>query len=158
MSAAPTLPPAPTAGAPPSDPRVLARNKAAALLVHTQAVPGNHEAVLAALLSPDFHNHDPLPGTSGGVEGLVTTMHWFSDAFSDQQVEVLHAVAEGDLVALHVAFSARHTGYFRGIAPSGRCFSVREMHLLRFAGGQEAEHWAVRDEGSLERALRGAQA
>ncbi len=62
-------------------------------------------------------------------------MHWYADAFEEQRVEVLHAVAEGDLVALHVELSARHTGYFRGVAPTGRRFRVREMHVLRFAEG-----------------------
>jgi len=132
---------------------VTAANKATAIEVHTRAVPGNHAHALAALVAADFRNHDPAPGSSGGLEGLVATMHWFSDAFSDQHVEVLHAVAEGDLVALHVAFSARHTGYFRGLAPTGRHFTVREMHMLRFVDGREAEHWAVRDDAWLVREL-----
>ncbi|MBE7702150.1 ester cyclase [Oerskovia sp. Sa1BUA8] len=132
---------------------VTATNKAAAIAVHTQAIPGNHAQALAALVAADFHNHDPAPGCSGGLEGLVAAMHWFSDAFSDQHVEVLHAVAEGDLVALHVAFSARHTGFFRGLAPTGRHFTVREMHMLRFVDGREAEHWAVRDDAWLVREL-----
>lgn len=113
-------------------------NKAAAVAVHTHAIPGNHDAA---------------PGGDGGDEGLVATMHWYADAFEDQHVEVLHAVAEGDLVALHVELSARHTGYFRGVAPTGRRFRVREMHVLRFTEGRAAEHWCVRDESALVRAL-----
>ncbi len=132
-----------------------AEHKAAAIRLHANAVPARAEAVVRQMLSPDFRNHDVLPGCAGGVEALAATMHWFDDAFSNQRVEVLHAVAEGDLVALHVAFTARHTGFFRGIAPSYRYFTVREMHMIRFAEGQEAEHWAVRDEAWLERELRG---
>ncbi|WP_265521949.1 ester cyclase [Oerskovia flava] len=128
-------------------------NRSTAIAVHTQAIPGNHADVLRNLVAPDFHNHDSTPGSSGGLDGLVATMHWFSDAFSDQVVEVLHCVAEGDLVALHVSFSARHTGYFRGLAPTGRRFSVREMHMLRFVDGREAEHWAVRDDAWLMKVL-----
>ena len=130
-----------------------AANKAAAIRVHANAVPACHDGVLRELLAPSFHNHDVLPGCGGGPEALAATMHWFDDAFSNQRVEVLHAVAEGDLVSLHVAFSARHTGHFRGIPPSGRYFTVREMHLVRFADGREAEHWAVRDLAWLEREL-----
>ncbi|MEK8228194.1 ester cyclase [Oerskovia sp. M15] len=44
-------------------------------------------------------------------------------------------------------------GYFRGLAPTGRRFTVREMHMLRFAEGREAEHWAVRDDAWLVREL-----
>lgn len=128
-------------------------NKAAAVAVHTHAIPGNHADAVAALLAPGFRNHDAAPGGDGGDEGLVATMHWYADAFEDQHVEVLHAVAEGDLVALHVELSARHTGYFRGVAPTGRRFRVREMHVLRFTEGRAAEHWCVRDESALARAL-----
>ena len=130
-------------------PATTSTNKAAALAVHTQAIPGNHADALAALLAPGFRDHDPVVG-DGGLEGLLATTHWYSDAFSDQRVEVLHAVALG---ALHVELSARHTGYFRGAAPTGRTFRVREMHVLRFADGRAAEHWCVRDEASLARAL-----
>ena len=96
-----------------------AANKAAAIAVHTQAIPGNHADALAALLAPGFVDHDAGGRPGGGVDSLVATMHWFADAFDDQRVDVLHALAEGDLVALHVEVSARHTGYFRGIAPEG---------------------------------------
>jgi len=144
---------APGAAAPAStSAATTSTNKAAALAVHTQAIPGNHADALAALLAPGFRDHDPVVG-DGGLEGLLATTHWYSDAFSDQRVEVLHAVAEGDLVALHVELSARHTGYFRGVAPTGRRFRVREMHVLRFAEGRAAEHWCVRDESALVRAL-----
>jgi predicted ester cyclase len=129
------------------------QNKATAIAVHTQAIPGNHADALAALLAPGFRNHDAAPGSEGGTEALLATMHWYDEAFEDQRVEVLHAVAEGELVALHVELSARHTGYYRGMAPTGRRFRVREMHVLRFAEGREAEHWCVRDESVLARAL-----
>lgn len=128
-------------------------NKAVAIAVHTQAIPGNHAQALTTLLAPGFHDHDPVHGHAGGVESLLATMHWYSDAFADQRVEVRHAIAEGDLVALHLELSARHTGYYRGVPPTGRRFTVREMHVLRFADGREAEHWCVRDEAALVRAL-----
>jgi predicted ester cyclase len=131
-----------------------AANKAVAVRVHANAMPACSEAVLRHLLAPGFRNHDVLRGCSGDRDALAATMHWFDDAFSDQRVEVLHAVAEGDLVALHVAFSARHTGFFRGLPPTRRRFTVREMHMIRLQDGLEAEHWVVRDEAWLERALR----
>jgi predicted ester cyclase len=146
--------PGPSA-APTATPTASSANKAAAIRVHANAVPARQDAVLRELLAPGFKNHDVLRGCEGGVESLAASMHWFDAAFSDQQIKVLHAVAEGDLVTLHLELSARHTGFFCGIPPSGRRFTVREMHMVRFAGGREAEHWAVRDEASLERTLRG---
>ncbi|MCA5895216.1 ester cyclase [Isoptericola sp. NEAU-Y5] len=148
----------PDLGSPPLPaPDAAAANKALAVRVHAGAVPACAEAVLRRLLAPGFRNHDVLPGCSGGSDALVATMHWFDGAFSDQRVEVLHAVAEGDLVSLHLAFSARHTGLFRGLPPTFRRFTVREMHTIRCRDGLEAEHWVVRDEAWLERELRAAQ-
>ncbi|GGI09031.1 ester cyclase [Isoptericola cucumis] len=127
---------------------------AVALRVHTNAMPAGTESVLRRCLAPGFRNHDVLPGCSGGPEALAATMHWFHDAFGDQRVEVLQLVADGDLVALHVAFSGRHVGFFRGLPPTRRRFTVREMHMVRVQDGLEAEHWVVRDEAWLERELR----
>ena len=120
------------AGVPGDRPTVTAANKATAIEVHTRAVPGNHAHALAALVAADFRNHDPAPGSSGGLEGLVATMHWFSDAFSDQRVEVLHAVTEGDLVALHV-HSRRVPG------EEGRAI----VDIFRVEDGKVVEHWDV---------------
>lgn len=128
--------------------------RAVATRVHANAMPSGAEAVLRRQLAPGFRNHDVLPGCAGGPDALVATMHWFHDAFDEQRVEVLHAVTEGDLVALHVAFSALHSGFFLGVAPSHRRFTVREMHLVRVADGLEAEHWVMRDQVWWEHELR----
>ncbi|MFI2105584.1 ester cyclase [Isoptericola sp. NPDC019693] len=146
-----TPPPGPPAGG--SRP-VLSTPRAVATRVHANAMPSGAEAVLRRQLAPGFRNHDVLPGCAGGPDALVATMHWFHDAFDEQRVEVLHAVTEGDLVALHVAFSALHSGFFLGVAPSHRRFTVREMHLVRVADGLEAEHWVMRDQVWWEHELR----
>ncbi|MEK8228195.1 hypothetical protein NKG05_22160 [Oerskovia sp. M15] len=41
-------------------------NKATAIAVHTQAIPGNHAQALAAFVATDFHNHDPAPAPPAG--------------------------------------------------------------------------------------------
>ncbi|MBD5786237.1 ester cyclase [Cellulosimicrobium terreum] len=132
-------------------------NKATAVAVHTQALPGGHEQALASRLAPLFVDHDGGASAGGaagsGVAHLIARMHLFGDAFEDQCVRVLHAVAEGDLVTLHLETTARHTGYFRGVAPTGKRVVVQEMHVLRFVDGREAEHWCVRDEAALLRAI-----
>lgn len=133
---------------------VLSTPRAVATRVHANAMPSCAEAVLRRQLAPGFRNHDVLPGCAGGPDALVATMHWFHDAFDEQRVEVLHAVTEGDMVALHVAFSALHSGFFLGVAPSHRRFTVREMHLVRVADGLEAEHWVMRDQVWWEHELR----
>lgn len=147
----PTLPPGHPSG---GTSTAVSAPRAVATRVHANAMPSGAEAVLRRQLAPGFRNHDVLPGCAGGPDALVATMHWFHDAFDEQRVEVLHAVTEGDLVSLHVAFSALHSGFFLGVAPSHRRFTVREMHLVRVADGLEAEHWVMRDQVWWEHELR----
>ena len=42
--------------------------------------------------------------------------------------------------------SGAHEHAFFDIAPTGRRFAVRQVHMLRLADGQIREHWAVRDD------------
>jgi predicted ester cyclase len=39
--------------------------------------------------------------------------------------------------------------------PSGRSFSYKQMHMIRFKDGRSVEHWAVRDDASLMLQLTG---
>lgn len=73
-------------------------------------------------------------------------MHWLGGVFSDQRYGIHQMVAEGDLVAVRLVHSGRHTGEFLGMAPTGRRFAYRHMHLIRFVDGLMIEHWAVRDD------------
>ena len=45
--------------------------------------------------------------------------------------------------------SGTHEGAFFGIAPTGRRFEVRQVHMLRLDSSQIQEHWAVRDDLGL---------
>jgi predicted ester cyclase len=66
-------------------------------------------------------------------------------AFCGFEVEVLHCVGDGDLVASHKMFRGTHTGDRLGIAPSGNRFGFAVMDLVRCRYGRMVEHWAVAD-------------
>jgi predicted ester cyclase len=75
-------------------------------------------------------------------------------AFPDAHWEILELIAEGDAVAMHVAWSGTHRGPFMGLEPTGRSFSdVHHVYLFRVRGGKVTEYKAVRDDVSLMRQL-----
>jgi predicted ester cyclase len=48
---------------------------------------------------------------------------------------------EGDRVAVRLSSNATQSGEFMGMPPSGKTYSIEELHLFRLAGGKVAEHW-----------------
>lgn len=82
-------------------------------------------------------------------------MHMLANAFSDQRWTIHRVLAECDTVVLHCTHSGRHTGEFMGLAPTGRTFAYRQIHIVRVVNGKGVEHWAVRDDASLMRQLTG---
>jgi predicted ester cyclase len=127
--------------------------KESARRVLEEIFPAADEAGLAELISDQFVNHEAPPGTPPGLGSVAFYMRLLAAAFADQKWTVHQALADGDTVALFCTHSGRHVGDYFGIAPTGRSFSYRQMHLIRFAGGKGVEHWAVRDDAGLMRQL-----
>ena len=72
-------------------------------------------------------------------------------AFPDLHFTVDAQLAEGDQVLSHCTLSGTHLGPFVllqlwSLPPTGKRFSVRQMHLHRLRDGQVIEHWAVRED------------
>ena len=109
-----------------------------------------------AAIHPDCVNHEAPEGSDQGVDGMVRTMLWLKEAFSDRRYEIHQVIGEGDTVVVHCTFSGRHTGEFMGIAPTNRPFAFRQVHIVRFQDGKGIEHWAVRDDLGLLRQLGAA--
>src|SRR3954451_13040243 len=69
-----------------------------------------------------------------------------SASFPDVSWTVLRTLAQGDHVWVETRMSGTHEGPFFDIAPTGRKFAVRQVHMLRLHDGLIREHWAVRDD------------
>jgi steroid delta-isomerase-like uncharacterized protein len=70
------------------------------------------------------------------------------NAFADFNVEVLHAIEDDNLVAIHWRSTGRHTGEFMGVPPTGRTVTVTGASFLEHAGGkivQESTVWDPRE-------------
>ncbi|MET0864119.1 MAG: ester cyclase [Nakamurella sp.] len=131
------------------------QHKADARRVLEEIFPAVDDNALTDLLSGTFINHEAPPGTPPGPASVSYFMHLLDRAFSDQQWTIEQVLADGDMVAIRSTHSGRHTGDFFGLPATGRTFSYRQMHMLRFVDGKAQEHWAVRDDASLRQQLTG---
>src|SRR3954452_6125930 len=87
-----------------------------------------------------------------GAEGFWSTAQWLRGAFDGLHYEIHHAVATGNLVAVHSSMIGTHTTAWAVYAddgsidsvfpPTQREFSMTQSHWFRFLGGQIIEHWA----------------
>jgi predicted ester cyclase len=113
-----------------------------------------------ALIHPEAVNREaadePMAARGKGPAAYYATALWLRGAFSDLRFDIHEIAADGDLVAVHVTVSGRHTGPFahydgagaisRVMPPTGRTFSATHTHWFRLAGGKVIEHWANRDD------------
>jgi len=98
---------------------------------------------------PEFVDHSAPPGLPGGPEGVRAILGAIRQAFPDHDADVIHLVAEGDLVATHKTFTGTHTGDFFGMAPTGKRGTIRVIDIVRYRDGLVAEHWNVVDTSNV---------
>jgi predicted ester cyclase len=143
-----------------SDPRSIAVRS---ILIMADGSPAD----FAEVIHPDAVNREaqaePAACRVGGPEGFLATAHWLREAFADLHFDIHHAVADGDLVAVHATMSGRHVAPFVTYTPSGevdtafpatgRTFAFTQSHWLRIKDGRLIEHWANRDDLGQARQL-----
>lgn len=102
------------------------------------------------LAAPDMVNHT-APGAPRGPEPVKKLVAMLRGAFPDHRIDIEEMIAEGDKVVMLNTYSGTHEGEFMGIAPSGKRFVQRQVHVMRFADGKAVEHWGLRDDlGQLQ--------
>ncbi len=97
-------------------------------------------------MATDVFNHPAVPEHRYGIDGFKHVLEWVREFSSDVHYRIDDIIAEGDKVAVRMTVNGTHTGTVRGIAPTGKRFSVDYVHWFRLANGQVAELWAVRDD------------
>lgn len=106
-------------------------------------------AIMDELISPDFVDHNPLPGTEEGREGMKQAIGMFLNAFPDITSTVNFTVDQGDIVVGHHTSSGTQTGELMGIPPTGKRVQFDEIHIIRMVNGQAVEHWGLSDDMSM---------
>jgi steroid delta-isomerase-like uncharacterized protein len=72
-------------------------------------------------------------------------LHEVRQAFPDFNVRIDELVAEDERVAYRMTVSGTHKGEFKGIAPTGKKFTVSTMGIVLFKNGKIAEEWEIYD-------------
>jgi predicted ester cyclase len=137
-----------------TDPETLERNKETVRRIVERIFVHQEDAAIDELVSEDFvpRTFGPMPK---GREGLREGMKRAGAGVSDPEFTIHDLIAEGDRVAARLTTSARHTGTFMGIEPTGKRYSIVEIHIFRLRDGQLVEHWHAFDTASLLAQLKG---
>lgn len=122
------------------------QNKRLARRALDEVFAGGNLRAIDEIFHPAFTNHEAGPHTPPGPEGLNVTVEWLHASFSDLHYDIQDEITEGDKVVVRLIARGRHTGAFLGRPPTGKTFSVQQIHIYRIADGRIIEHWACRDD------------
>ena len=108
---------------------------------------------VAEFVNADIVDHSAMPGMPGGIAGVEAILGAIRAGFPDHDAQVIHMVAEGDMVATYKTFTGTHRGDFFGNAPTGKRVTIRVMDFVRYRDGKVAEHWNIVDFAGLMQQL-----
>jgi steroid delta-isomerase-like uncharacterized protein len=94
--------------------------------------------VVDQLVTADFVSH-PLPGA--GPDVMKQAISRVSTGLSDARFQIQDVIADGDRVAVRLTSTATQVGDFMGMPPTGRSYTIEEIHIFRISDGRIAEHW-----------------
>src|ERR1700758_2355416 len=114
---------------------VLDANKALVRRAFEEVIPAGDAATMRTLFTPDFLDHDPLPGQPTGADGaeyVVNTMH---GAHPDLHFTIEALIAGDDRVALRWTLPATNPGPLLGREPTGLPVEYAAIVIFRIADG-----------------------
>jgi predicted ester cyclase len=99
--------------------------------------------LIEELWDPDFRSETPQGALD--LEAFKAFVAAWREGFSDLHTEVGDLVAEDDRVAWSVRATGTHTGYFMGIAPTGRSNDFDSLNIGQFRDGRAYRHKVLMD-------------
>lgn len=122
---------------------------------------------MVSFWAPDAINHGGQTAQAQrrpptGPEGLKRVFKSLLTAFPDRKYIVEDILATGDKVVCRLTVSGTHQGVpeipveggmLMTVPPTGKAYTVQQIHICRVANGKIAEHWAVRDDLGMMRQL-----
>jgi steroid delta-isomerase-like uncharacterized protein len=122
----------------------LEDNKAIAKRFIQEIFVEGNEAAVDELAADDFapHSWGDMPP---GRESLKAAQRRISAGLSDARMTIEDVIAEDDKVAVRLTSHGRHDGEFMGMPPSGKEYTISEIHIFRIADDKVAEHWRDAD-------------
>ena len=136
----------------PTAPSTTEQNKAIVRrFVDEIFVQGRKETV-DELLADDFVAHT-WPSTGHPKDDLKAAIDRVAGALADSAFTIDDLIADGDRVAVRLTTSATQVGPFMGMPPSGKRYSIEEIHIFRLRDGKVVEHWHQFDQMGLMKQL-----
>jgi len=114
-------------------------------------VGGSHDAV-DELVDERMVAHT-WPSTGHPRDDLKAAMDRVSGALADAEFTIDDLIAEGDRVAARLTTAATQVGEFMGLPPSGKRYSIEEIHVFRLRDGKVVEHWHQFDQMGMMKQL-----
>ena len=108
---------------------------------------------LDEVIAPNVVDHDPDEGQPPGSAGIKWYWRNYTAAFPDFRAELVALSADDDYATLVVQHFGTHTAEYEGFAPTGRPFSIRSIHVVKFADGLVVERWGAGDMLGLRQQL-----
>jgi steroid delta-isomerase-like uncharacterized protein len=131
---------------------LLEANKALVLRAHEEVWSSGNLMVVDELYAEDYTAHWAY-GEDSDREGLKEMVAEARTAFPDLREDIIHIVAEGDLVVSHFISSGTFTGEMEGLQPQGQKVSRPEIAVHRLRNGKIVEQWTVSDQLTLMKQL-----
>jgi len=132
-------------GLPRKEERVSQQNKDLIRRLIEEVEKGNVE-VIDELLTPDFVDHDLLPGQQPDREGYKRGLSEDYDAFSNLSITIEDQIAEGDKVMTRLTWRGTHDQKrFRDKLPKGKKVESTAIYVHRIFDGKVKEEWSVSD-------------
>ena len=116
-------------------------NKRIVARIYDELINQERAEVIDEIFAQNVIVHDPLSGTSHGIDAFKGMMAFFNSAFPGHRVTVEGVIAENDRVSVLHTHTAPNTGSFMGMPPTGKTVVVNGVELYRLADGKIVEFW-----------------
>ncbi len=97
----------------------------------------------------DFTDHDPALGQPAGPTGMAWFWEQFGTSFTDLDRDVIETIVTPTRLTTIMNLSGTHTGDYLGHPPTGKRFTVRNVHVLGFREGKASDRWGSTDERGI---------
>ena len=105
------------------------------------------------IIAPDIAFRGSLGLTAVGIDGFKGYVATVRAAFPDFHNSIEDLVAEGDKVAVRLAYRGTHRGEVFGAPPTGRPVAYPGIAIFRISGGKITDAWIMGDTWSLRQQL-----
>ncbi|MEF9874632.1 MAG: ester cyclase [Glutamicibacter sp.] len=109
----------------------------------TEAWSKGNTAAFADLVSEDYVRYSKTGEER--IDDLLNQITESHQAFSDFNMEILRAIEDDNLAAIHWRSTGVHTGEFMGVPPTGRTVTVTGATFISHCDGKVTEESVVWD-------------